>query len=59
MIIIVDKFTKKEVMPITRPGPPKTRSHGPKLDTWYKQFLPSYILNSMKNLIFSTDVLII
>ena len=59
MIIIIDKFTKKEIMLITRPGPPKTRPHGPKFDSWYIHFLPSYILNSMINVIFPTDVLII
>ena len=32
MIIITDKFTKKKVMP-------KTRPHGPKFDTWYLKFL--------------------
>ena len=59
MIIIIDKFTKKKVMPKTRPGPPKTWPHGPKFDTWYLQFLPSYIFNSMMFVIFSTDFLII
>ena len=59
MIIIIDLFTKKKVMPKIRPGPPKTRPHGPKFDNWYLQFLPLYIFNSIMNVIFSTDFLII
>ena len=59
MIIIIDKLTKKKVMPLTRQGQPKTLPHGPKFDSWYIQFLQSHLLNSMINFIFSTDVLII